>query len=81
MSYEFMVSKQQKARKEHQCIWCPEKIAIGEIYVREFGFCDGSVQCNCWHPECRYAFSEYSHQTGENEIYPHESKRGGTEHA
>jgi hypothetical protein len=63
-----------KARKEHVCIWCGEKILIGEKYHRESGAYDGQLQDSKWHLECNLdaleffrTSHEYEFQVGENE--------------
>ena len=52
MSYALLSETTPKARKEHQCIWCGEKILIGEKYRREKSAYDGSMQNHAWHIEC-----------------------------
>ncbi len=80
MNYQALQQSKLKARKQHDCLWCSEKILSKEIYYYEVGVYDGHFQHNRWHPECLQAFYKSFKETGEDLIYPHESKRGGTEH-
>lgn len=82
MNYQLLSKSDPKARKEYACIWCPEKILKGEKHVHTCGVADGDLQDGRFHMECwnvsQKFFSENPH---EDEIYPHECKRGSTEHA
>ena len=81
MTYSLIAMDDRIAKKQHDCIWCPEKIQIGEKYKDERSNYGGEFQHHHWHPECHEAFLALFHETGEDEIYPHESKRGSSEHA
>ncbi len=73
--YRLISESYQKARKQHKCIWCGEKIVIGEKYRREASFYD-EFQTHNWHMECNAAAQiEFGH--GEVEFSPHENPRGG----
>ena len=81
MTYALIGIDDRVAKKQHDCIWCPEKIKAGQKYRDERLIYEGQFQHNCWHPECHEAFLNVFRDTGEDLIYPHESKRGSTEHA
>ena len=40
------------ARKEHWCMWCGQKIEIGQPYKHWLWYCDGSRDTVKAHPEC-----------------------------
>jgi len=76
MSYSLISRTEPTARKEYNCIWCPEKILRGEKHVHEISKAD-EFQNHRWHLECWSASQEYfSENPGEDMLYPHESKRG-----
>lgn len=81
MSYHLIHETKPKARKEYPCIWCVEKILPGEVHVHEVSKFDGELQDHRWHPECHEASKTYFSESGEEEFYPHECKRGSMEHA
>lgn len=64
------------ARAGRPCIWCPELIKLGDKAVNTAGLLDGKFTHESWHEEC-LAASELQPNDG---VYPHESKRGSTEH-
>lgn len=69
------------SRTQHSCIWCPEPILPGEKYIGEVLAEGDDFFCNRFHPECKAACEEVAYDFGgECEIYPHECKRGTTEH-
>jgi len=41
-----------KAKKEHLCEWCGEKINKNEVYVRHVGVWNDEFQCYATHSEC-----------------------------
>lgn len=53
MSYVLIREAQQVARKPHRCIWCADRINVGERYVYERSVYDGQPQSLHWHLECR----------------------------
>jgi hypothetical protein len=74
MSYTLLSETRPKARKQHVCVWCGEKIEVGETYLHEKSVYDGSMQDHKWHIECEKACDE-ENGCGECEIYPGESER------
>lgn len=51
-----------KARKNHRCLWCKERIHKGTPYVLE-EYADGSEHGrNRYHPECRAAVLRMDHE-------------------
>lgn len=81
MSFHRISFTEPKARKQHLCIWCPEKIAVGEKHIHEVSKYYEDFQDLRWHPECHEAASKYFSESGEDEIYPHACKRGTSEEA
>lgn len=81
MSTEFISSRTVRAKKQHPCIWCVEKIEVGEIYQQEVLKFDGDFQDNRYHPECLDACKKSLKQEGESEFEPHNCKRGSLEEA
>lgn len=62
---------ERKARIQHICIYCAEKIEIGENYAYQSGFYEG-----CWfeykmHVECR----EETISSGDFEFLPYSNER------
>lgn len=82
MSYDLLSERTIKAvAKPHRCIWCPEDIIVGQPAVKTAGSYCGEFQSEYWHPECRAAaITFFRANPGEDELYPHECKRGSTEH-
>lgn len=63
-----------KARKEHVCTWCGEKILTGASYLKWTNVDD------CWftnkmHPLCDKARAEDVRQLGEGSYIPYENER------
>jgi hypothetical protein len=52
MSYTALSKTTPKARKEHACTYCGEKVKVGETYYREEGVYDGNMQSLPYHTEC-----------------------------
>ena len=75
MSYTPLSESKPKARKEHQCIWCGEKILIAENYHRETGIYDGGFQHSEWHLECILDAQEYFRKSLECEFDPGQNER------
>lgn len=53
----------QKARKDHQCCACNEKIPSGFEYTKSF-FVEDGPQSDKWHTECREEFARVSEPEG-----------------
>jgi hypothetical protein len=51
MSYTLIAREERKARTLHRCIWCGERIALGDSYVHERSIFEGDPQCHDWHLE------------------------------
>lgn len=75
MSYRLFEMKTRKAAKQHRCIWCGQRIAIGESYDDERSVYDGNVQRHRWHPECRTFASDEIFEMGEEEFTPWDNER------
>lgn len=77
MSFQLLSQTESIARKEHDCIWCREKIQVGEKYSKQTGVFEGDFQANKFHPEClEVSFIYCKH---EPEFEPHGYKRGSME--
>jgi len=74
MSYALLSETRRKARTEHTCIWCGEKILVGETYLHEKSIYDGTMQDHKWHLECEASCQE-ENGFGDYDITPHESER------
>lgn len=74
MSYELLSESRPKARKDHRCIWCGQKIEKGTTYISERSVFDGEMQNHHWHVECSEASQEYFSQ-GECEFDPYSNER------
>lgn len=61
MSGELYFEKWRKARKEHTCTWCQEKIEKGETYHFEKLMRDGEFWEKKLHGECWDAWREVRH--------------------
>lgn len=81
MSSELLSERGHVARKSHSCVWCPEKIGVGEKYVATSLKYDGDFDYSKWHPECIEAQKQDFKQTREDEFPPHAFKRGTNEPA
>jgi len=75
MSYTVLTQKQPKAKNVHTCIWCGEKIVIGEKYHSESGVYDGDFQQTKWHLECNLVAVEEFKTSKECEFQAHENER------
>lgn len=58
--YELLTEASRKARKKYRCILCGEGIEKGAKYVYTSGACEGTIQADRWHPECRAAVQGFS---------------------
>lgn len=63
-----------RARKQHKCTSCGEKIEAGEQYKKWVSFDDGSAYTNKMHPECLAMHDEDS-EGGTWEYMPYSHDR------
>lgn len=75
MSYTLFSLDQRKAKKEHQCIWCGQKILVGEPYKDERSVYDGNIQRHRWHPECSDDSEKFFRESGDEEFDPYQNER------
>lgn len=73
MMYQLIKERFLVARKQHKCIWCGERILIGEKHRHEISKYEG-LQDFRWHLECNDAAIDYF-LTGENEFSEYENER------
>lgn len=78
MCMQVLRNESLKARKNHVCIWCPEKILKGEKYHLQAGVYDGEMQTCRYHPECFEAACE-GFRKGDCDFEPQAAKRGSLE--
>jgi hypothetical protein len=79
VSWQHLSTDRPKARKDYKCVWCGERIPVGERHVAVSGIMDGDFQSNRFHAECDTACQQEMKQSGEDCFMPHEYKRGSTE--
>lgn len=79
MSDQFLSEAHPKARKEYDCIWCREKISIGESHVVQTGIFEGDFYCSRFHKECLVISNEFCRGEIDNSFEPHAHKRGSVE--
>ena len=65
-----------RARKEHTCTWCYEKIEVGGKYLWVTEQDQREFYTSKLHPECNVAVSEYLSETYEDCYMPGEGIRG-----
>ena len=70
---------EQKARKQHKCVWCGEAIEIGETYSYWAGIFEGEFQTNKMHLECEKVCSSKENDYCHDGFNPYEYKRGSLE--
>lgn len=75
MSYEFIRETFPAARKVYRCIWCGERIGVGEKHRHEISVYDGNLQNMRWHPECYEDAQREMRECGEEEFLPHSAPR------
>ncbi len=75
MSYTLLSKTTPKARKSFRCIWCGQRIQIGEPYVRETGTYSGDFQSFAFHPKCKIACEAALRECGEEEFEPYDNER------
>ena len=61
-----------KARKDHVCSWCAQKILAGSTYLRWASMYDNSCGTNKMHQECHAAacdgeYGQWEYTPGDNE--------------
>lgn len=64
---DFYSDKTVKAKKEHKCSLCGQKIEAGESYRRDSGKFDGSFFDYCYHDSCYRLIGEFCRITDDNE--------------
>lgn len=81
MSCECIHSERLKARKEHRCTWCGQKIDAGQEYLRQRVVIDGDAGTQKFHLECDAAFNEAARLEGGGPLYfePGSQPRGGSD--
>lgn len=67
MSLEFYHITQRKARKEHSCEMCYDKIVVGELYHHEVGKYDGDFFDRKLHTACQKVLREAMDDMKEDE--------------
>ena len=60
----FLSEETHRARKQHTCSWCGQKIEPGESYVRQRLIFEGEPVTNKFHPECDEASSIVAREEG-----------------
>lgn len=66
------------ARKEHRCLWCGEKIAVGERHLNYRGVWGGDFQNWRMHSECEAAWERDPDRGIDGEIEEWGQRRGMT---
>lgn len=74
MCMEVVRDEWPKARKEHVCIWCEEKILVGEKHHRQAGRVYGEFQDNRYHAEC-WTDASRSFREGDCDFVPGQGTR------
>ncbi|WAC72099.1 hypothetical protein OU995_21395 [Roseateles sp. SL47] len=59
------------AKTARTCIWCGERLTVGQPYCRQSGVWDGQFFTSRYHPECWDALGEQD----DPEFTPHENER------
>jgi hypothetical protein len=78
MSYTILTHKDVKARKEHECSWCGEKILVGEVHQYRSYIFDRDFHSDREHNECTKAMDTIN-WTDDEGYEPYTFKRGTTE--
>lgn len=76
MSFQLLSETKPKARKPYACIWCTEKIQVGEVHIHQASKYDGDFQDHRWHPECWSAAVKDFKESGEEDFPANAFKRG-----
>lgn len=78
-NYTHLKSTYPKAKKEHRCSWCNEKILIGEQHDYTVGIFEGEFSTQRLHNECSQAQRKVPHDDICDGWFPGEFKRGSGE--
>lgn len=62
MSYTEIRSNAVTVRKPHACVWCGQRINVGEAAQYRAYVFDGDFQHDWMHPECHHAMETYPDQ-------------------
>lgn len=81
MSYAEIRDTLVKGRKEYDCVWCGEKIAIGELHRSRAYVFEGDFNSDRMHQECSKAMGSMRHDEICDGFEPFSFKRGSTEGA
>lgn len=81
MSCQVLSDNDHTARKAHDCIWCREKIEIGQIYHVQVVVHEGDWQSNKYHPECFQAAIDFWREDLDGDFDAHAFERGTTQEA
>ena len=77
MSYEEIRCSCPRAKKEYKCVWCGEKILVGEVHTSRAYRFDGCFQSDRMHMECVTASGKLSRDEIDEGFLPGEFVRGG----
>ena len=76
MSYQEISCSEPKARKEHRCEWCNEKICVGEKHFQRTYVFEGDFNNGRMHLECKAAMEKTPHDELIDGWMPGDFKRG-----
>lgn len=68
MTYHLFSKAWLGARKPHTCVWCYQRIAKTEVYLREKSIFEGHHQNHAWHWDCWFDAKENYFNQGEQEF-------------
>jgi hypothetical protein len=72
----FLSYDTRRARKQHACSWCGQKIEAGDSYDNQAVIFEGEMCVNKFHPECGEAAQEAGREEGGCfEFMPGENER------
>lgn len=75
MSWDLISDTRPVARKNYKCIWCGEKIPIGEKHVHTISNYCGDFQNHRFHNECNDAMDEHCSKQHDGEFEPYRNER------
>lgn len=78
MSYSEISSSHPKARKEHRCEWCNQKILKGEKHFHRSYRFEGNFNNGRMHLECELAMDKSDHGDLQDGWIPGDPNRGET---